>query len=569
MKRLVAAVLFCLLATTDAAAQSPAPTLVRFDTFDPPGQYTGTFVEPSAGCPFDKPFPNFTPAFSAPTYLYAPCKRTLRLTFPTPKASVQLFASVVIGAAPILRVTGHTVTGQTLTVEVANPSQWRPVTLAPPAGVGAIDYVDLRAEGADVGVDDLAISTAPQPDSVLSGGPTARSEVTEATFEFAANRPDVAGFRCSLDGAAPTPCSSPLTLTGLAPGAHTFRVATVDAYGAVDASPAERTWTVLGPAPETPVRDGATPVVTGEDATIDFGLPGVPYECSLDGGPFTACATPHTMRGLAPGPHTLDVRALNADGRPDPTPQRYAFEVPGGRSTQGAGANEADVDRDRIPDSQETLPLGNVPPVAGVRTLVTLLSGTVYVKLPGKARFSQAGPLPGFVPLKGIAALPVGTIVDARRGRLALQSAGDGRPATDPRRRLGRVTLAQAIFQIRQARLRRAALRARAIPTSLVIASAPDIGRGCRARVPAKGAVRSLTSRAKGLFRVTGGASRGQSTNATWRTTDYCSGTVTRVTRGRVSVYDKARRRTVTVRAGQRYVARAQLFQARKGRGTR
>ena len=102
-----------------------------------------------------------------------------------------------------------------------------------------------------------------------------------------------------------------------------------------------------------------------------------------------------------------------------------------------------------------------------------------------------------------------------------------------------------------------------------MIASAPDIGRGCRARVPAKGAVRSLTSRAKGLFRVTGGASRGQSTNATWRTTDYCSGTVTRVTRGRVSVYDKARRRTVTVRAGQRYVARAQLFQARKGRGTR
>ena len=220
----------------------------------------------SAGCPFDKPFPNFTPAFSAPTYLYAPCQRTLRLTFPTPKASVQLFARSVIGAAPVLRVTGHTVTGQTLTVEVADPSQWRPVTLAPPAGVGAIDYVDLRAEGADVGVDDLAISTAPQPDSVLSSGPAARSEVTDATFEFSANRPDVAGFRCSLDGAAPTPCSSPLTLTGLAPGAHTFRVATVDAYGAVDASPAERTWTVLGPAPETPVRDGATPVVTGEDA---------------------------------------------------------------------------------------------------------------------------------------------------------------------------------------------------------------------------------------------------------------------------------------------------------------
>jgi hypothetical protein len=569
MKRLVAVVLLCLLATTDAAAQSPAPTVVRFDALDAPGAYTDTLTQRGPGCIFDKGFFNVTGAFSAPTYLYAPCASTLRLAFPTPRASVQLFARTVVGTAAALRASVHTNTGQTFAVEVADPTQWKPVSLAPPPGAGAIDYVDLRTDGADFGIDDLAISTAPQPDSVVSSGPAARSEVTEATFEFSANRPDVAGFRCSLDGATPTPCSSPLTLTGLAPGAHTFRVATVDAYGAVDASPAERTWTVLGPAPETPVRDGATPVVTGEDAIIDFGLPGVPYECSLDGGPFTACATPHTMRGLAPGPHTLDVRTLSADGRPDPTPQRYAFEVPGGRSTQGAGANEADVDRDRIPDSQETLPLGNVPPVAGVRTLVTLLSGTVYVKLPGEARFSQAGPLPGFVPLKGVAALPVGTIVDARRGRLALESAGDGRAATDPRRRLGRATLAQAIFQIRQARLRRAALRARAIPTSLVIASAPDIGRGCRARVPAKGAVRSLTSRAKGLFRVTGGASRGQSTNATWRTTDYCSGTVTRVTRGRVSVYDKARRRTVTVRAGQRYVARAQLFQARKGRGTR
>ena len=49
---------------------------------------------------------------------------------------------------------------------------------------------------------------------------------------------------------------------------------------------------------------------------------------------------------------------------------------------------------------------------------------------------------------------------------------------------------------------------------------------------------------------MTGGASRAQGTNAAWRTTDYCSGTVTRVTRGRVTVFDKARGRTVTVRAG-------------------
>ena len=94
------------------------------------------------------------------------------------------------------------------------------------------------------------------------------------------------------------------------------------------------------------------------------------------------------------------------------------------------------------------LPLGNVPPVAGVRTLATLISGTVYVKLPARAaRWSQAGPLTGFVPLKGIAALPVGTIVDARRGSLSVQCRGGrarGRGSAPP---AGNATLAGAIFR--------------------------------------------------------------------------------------------------------------------------
>jgi len=327
---------------------------------------------------------------------------------------------------------------------------------------------------------------------------------------------------------------------------------------------------VLGPPPDTPAPPGAAPVVNGGNVSLDIGTPGAGvagFECSVDGGPFSRCSAPFTVGGLAPGPHTIDVRAVDADGRADPTPRRVAFEVPRQGSGLGPGASETDLDRDRIADSTEILPLGNVPPVAGVRTLARLVSGTVYVKLPSsRYRLAQAGPLAGFVALKGIAALPVGTIVDARRGSLSLQTAGDGRAVGDRRRRLGNATLAQAIFRIRQARLRRAALRARAIPTTLVLASAPEAERPCRALRPGKGIVRSLTARAKGLFRVSGGASRAQGTSATWRTTDYCSGTVTRVTRGRVSVYDKARRRAVTVRAGHSYRARARLFQARKGR---
>ena len=42
-----------------------------------------------------------------------------------------------------------------------------------------------------------------------------------------------------------------------------------------------------------------------------------------------------------------------------------------------------------------------------------------------------------------------------------------------------------------------------------------------------------------------------------WLTKDTCAGTLTRVTQGAVDVRDKHTRRTVTVRAGHAYLARA------------
>jgi hypothetical protein len=42
-----------------------------------------------------------------------------------------------------------------------------------------------------------------------------------------------------------------------------------------------------------------------------------------------------------------------------------------------------------------------------------------------------------------------------------------------------------------------------------------------------------------------------------WLTADRCDGTLTRVTRGRVAVRDFRRKRTVVVRAGKSYLARA------------
>jgi hypothetical protein len=455
-------------------------------------------------------------------YLQTLCRPTLKLTLARPRAMVELFVRTIDGPANLVAV-AHTA-GSDVTDTLAADTGFKPIVLAAPGGAATITSVDLTAAGQNIGIDDVALSDVPQPDTAIAAAPDAITAATTATFRLGSNVPGT--FRCSLDNGAPGGCGP---FSGLAVRGHSLTAAAVDVYGAVDATPATFTWRVVVPAPDTAATlVGASAVFSGAPR----------YECNVDGGAWAACTSPFSPGG---GPHRVGVRAVGTEGQVDDTP---AFlDLP------------ADQDHDNIPDALEKLPLANREPEVGRQTIASVDSGDVFVKLPGEQSWDR---------FDGAASLPVGSVVDARKGTVTLKVASNGYAKTDRRHRDATLTLSAGIFEIRQARMRKGATGLVQIPVEIVLKSAPGAEVKCRSGRSLKGVVRTLTATGKGVFRVIGGASRADARNASFTTTDRCDGTVTRVRKGRAKV--RAARRTVTVREGHRYFAKARLFVAKKGR---
>lgn len=89
------------------------------------------------------------------------------------------------------------------------------------------------------------------------------------------------------------------------------------------------TFTVDALPPETLIVSGPPAQSASTSATFDFDSNESPvtYSCSLDGGPFIACADPQAVMGLADGEHMLHVRARDSAGNVDPTPAAHAWRV--------------------------------------------------------------------------------------------------------------------------------------------------------------------------------------------------------------------------------------------------
>ncbi|HKN93770.1 MAG TPA: hypothetical protein VJU60_05530, partial [Thermoleophilaceae bacterium] len=112
-------------------------------------------------------------------------------------------------------------------------------------------------------------------------------------------------------------------------GPHTLTVQAIDAAGQPDTTPAQGSFTIAAPLPETAIGSGPPASGTNRKATFTFGTnkPGSSFQCSLDGSAFVPCASPFTTGVLSIGQHAFAVRAVDAQGNIDPTPAVSSFKV--------------------------------------------------------------------------------------------------------------------------------------------------------------------------------------------------------------------------------------------------
>jgi CSLREA domain-containing protein len=176
------------------------------------------------------------------------------------------------------------------------------------------------------------------------------------------------------------------------------------------------------------------------------------------------------------------------------------------------------------------------PPV--VRKSVNMIParGTIRIKRPGQKRFRRLA--------ANGARLPVGTTVDALKGRVTIVAASDSRGGTDSSVFYG------GIFKIAQSKGRK--------PTTILsLTEKLSCPKGGSAIAAAKKKKRRLWGDGSGKFRTKGKHSAATVVGTKWLVEDRCRSTLTRVVRGKVSVRDFVKKKTVTVRKGKRYIARA------------
>jgi uncharacterized delta-60 repeat protein len=128
----------------------------------------------------------------------------------------------------------------------------------------------------------------------------------------------------------------------------------------------------FGDPPDTSISSGPAASTTATDASFNFGSAtlGATFQCQLDAGAWSACASPQAYAGLGVGTHTFAVRALYPAGNADTAPATQSWTV--------AAPPVADPTPTPTPPTPKATPPGTVTFKSG---------GTVTVGKDGVAPF--------------------------------------------------------------------------------------------------------------------------------------------------------------------------------------
>jgi len=187
---------------------------------------------------------------------------------------------------------------------------------------------------------------------------------------------------------------------------------------------------------------------------------------------------------------------------------------------------------------------GRLPPPEPVpeleKTANVAPSGTVFVEVDGSIEPTRL-----VEPLE----IPVGSLLDTRLGEAEVSTASVGeRSAASIFVSKGRASFTQTLRRHTLTELELEPLSCRA---------QPDAVNRLRTRTPAAGAARLGRVARHRRWHVRGKYVGGSSGQTDWVTIDTCTKSIVRVRQGVVEVRDLVKRRTVLVRAGHSYTARA------------
>jgi hypothetical protein len=185
---------------------------------------------------------------------------------------------------------------------------------------------------------------------------------------------------------------------------------------------------------------------------------------------------------------------------------------------------------------------GAVHPVAGKSFVAQTVRGSVDFKCKGDQERHALGEA---------TSLPVGCLIDTRGGRVEITSAAN---ASSTKTKSAVVYDGQ--FKVREKRSKRPVTEFRLAGKLEGCTTASAAGGPVReARRRRRG--RRLWGRGRGRFRTRGRHSSASVRGTTWLVADRCDGsTLTKVRSGKVKVRDFVKRKTITLKKGQSYVAK-------------